>query len=152
VDPKGADHTRYQGCFLMKPNRLELSVLTGLPVRSHEETLAAGNRLSASMPGALILVTEGGDGMTLFAGARPVERLASAPRQVYDVTGAGDTVMATLALAISAGASYREAMELATQAASIAIGTMGTAAVTLPQLEAAWNASKTPAIEPSAAR
>ncbi len=144
VDPKGADYTRYQGCFLMKPNRLELSVLTGLPVRTHEETLAAGNRLSAAMPGAMILVTEGADGMTLFADSRPVEHLASAPRQVYDVTGAGDTVLATLSLAISAGASYRHAMELAGEAAAIAIGTMGTATVTLPQLEAAWNASVRP--------
>ena len=144
VDPKGADHTRYQGCFLMKPNRLELSILTGWPARNHEETLAAGNRLSAAMPGAMILVTEGADGMTLFADSRPVEHLASAPRQVYDVTGAGDTVMATLSLAISAGASYRDAMELAGEAAAIAIGTMGTAIVRLPQLETAWNAPVRP--------
>ena len=144
VDPKGADYTRYQGCFLMKPNRLELSVLTGLPVRTHEETLAAGNRLSAAMPGAMILVTEGAKGMTLFADSRPVDHVVSAPRQVYDVTGAGDTVLATLSLAISAGASYRDAMELAAEAAAIAIGTMGTATVTLPQLEAAWNASVRP--------
>jgi D-beta-D-heptose 7-phosphate kinase/D-beta-D-heptose 1-phosphate adenosyltransferase len=141
VDPKGADYSRYQGCFLMKPNRLELSILTGLPVRDHVETLAAGNRLSSSMPGTMILVTEGADGMTLFSGAAPAEHRASAPRQVYDVTGAGDTVLATLALAICAGASHREAMELAGEAAAIAIGTMGTATVTLPQLEAAWNAS-----------
>ena len=139
VDPKGADYHRYQGCFLMKPNRLELSVLTGLPARNHEETVAAGNRLSAQMPGVLVLVTEGAEGMTLFADSRPVEHVVSAPRQVYDVTGAGDTVLATLSLAISAGASYRDAMELAGEAAAIAIGTMGTATVTLPQLEAAWS-------------
>jgi D-beta-D-heptose 7-phosphate kinase/D-beta-D-heptose 1-phosphate adenosyltransferase len=75
--------------------------------------------------------------MTMFADSRPVEYLASAPRQVYDVTGAGDTVLAILSLAISAGASYRDAMELATEAASIAISTMGTATVKLPQLESA---------------
>jgi D-beta-D-heptose 7-phosphate kinase/D-beta-D-heptose 1-phosphate adenosyltransferase len=139
VDPKGADYARYRGCFLMKPNRLELSILTGLPARNHLEAVAAGSRLSAQMPGAMILVTEGADGMTLFADSRPVEQVVSAPRQVYDVTGAGDTVLATLSLAISAGASYRDAMELAGEAAAIAIGTMGTAAVTLPQLEAACN-------------
>ena len=137
MDPKGADYARYQGCFLMKPNRLELSILTGLPARNHDETLAAGSRLSALIPGAMILVTEGADGMTLFAGSGPIEHLAPAPRQVYDVTGAGDTVLATLSLAISAGASYRDAMELAAEAAAIAIGTMGTATVTLPQLESA---------------
>ena len=139
VDPKGADYTRYQGCYLMKPNRLELSVLTGMPARDRAETLAAGNRLSALMPGTLILVTEGADGMTLFAGSEPVERLAATPRQVYDVTGAGDTVLATLSLAISAGASHRDAMELANEAAGIAIGAMGTATVTLSQLERAWS-------------
>jgi D-beta-D-heptose 7-phosphate kinase/D-beta-D-heptose 1-phosphate adenosyltransferase len=82
--------------------------------------------------------------MTLFADGRPVEHMAPAPRQVYDVTGAGDTVMATLSLAISAGASYRDAMELAGEAAAIAIGTMGTAIVSLPQLETAWNAPVQP--------
>jgi D-beta-D-heptose 7-phosphate kinase/D-beta-D-heptose 1-phosphate adenosyltransferase len=88
----------------------------------------------------MILVTEGAEGMTLFADSRPVEHVVSAPRQVYDVTGAGDTVLATVSLAISAGACNREAMELANEAGAIAIGTMGTATVTLPQLEAAWNA------------
>lgn len=141
VDPKGADHKLYQGCFLMKPNRLELSILTGLPARNHEETLMGGSRLSVLMPGAMILVTEGADGMTLFADSRPVEHHASAPRQVYDVTGAGDTVLATLSLAICAGASYRDAMELATEAAAIAIGSMGTATVKLPQLENALQAA-----------
>jgi D-beta-D-heptose 7-phosphate kinase/D-beta-D-heptose 1-phosphate adenosyltransferase len=82
--------------------------------------------------------------MTLFADSRPVEQVVSAPRQVYDVTGAGDTVMATLSLAISAGASNRDAMELASEAGAIAVSTMGTATVTLPQLEAAWNARVQP--------
>jgi D-beta-D-heptose 7-phosphate kinase/D-beta-D-heptose 1-phosphate adenosyltransferase len=144
IDPKGADYNRYQGCFLMKPNRLELSILTRLPARDHEETLAAGSRLSAAMPGAMILVTEGTDGMTLFADSRPMEHVVSAPRQVFDVTGAGDTVLSTLSLAISAGASYRDAMELAGEAAALAIGTVGTATVTLPQLEAAWQARLEP--------
>jgi rfaE bifunctional protein kinase chain/domain len=137
VDPKGADYTRYQGCFLLKPNRLELSILTHLSVRDHTETLVAGSRLSELMPDTAILVTEGADGMTLFAGGQPKAQVASARRQVFDVTGAGDTVLATVALAISAGASEREAMELASEAAAIAIGTMGTAAVTRQQLAAA---------------
>ena len=139
VDPKGADFSRYQGCFLLKPNRLELSILSGLPARNHQETLAAGSHLSAAMPGSMILVTEGAEGMTLFAGAQPVEQLASAPRQVFDVTGAGDTVLATVSLAISGGAAHRGAMELASEAAAIAISTVGTAVVTLKQLETALN-------------
>jgi D-beta-D-heptose 7-phosphate kinase/D-beta-D-heptose 1-phosphate adenosyltransferase len=137
VDPKGADYARYAGCTLLKPNRLELSLLTGMPAHDHPETAAAGRRLSALMPDTHILVTEGADGMTLFADSDVRERVAAAPRQVYDVTGAGDTVLATMALAVTAGASYRGAMQLAAEAASIAIGLMGTAAVTLEQLESA---------------
>jgi D-beta-D-heptose 7-phosphate kinase/D-beta-D-heptose 1-phosphate adenosyltransferase len=137
VDPKGSDYSRYQGCFLMKPNRLELSILTGLPSRNREETAVAGIRLSDAMPGVLILVTEGAEGMSLFSGGRLIEQISSAPRQVYDVTGAGDTVLATVSLAISAGASYRDAMDLAAEAAAIAISTVGTASVKLAQLKAA---------------
>jgi D-beta-D-heptose 7-phosphate kinase/D-beta-D-heptose 1-phosphate adenosyltransferase len=144
VDPKGTDLSRYQGCFLMKPNRLELSILSGMAARNHEETLAAGAKLSGAMAGTMVLVTEGADGMTLFEDSRVVEHLASAPRQVYDVTGAGDTVLATLSLSLAAGASFREAMELASEAAGIAISTVGTAAVTLPQLQAAWDAHERP--------
>jgi D-beta-D-heptose 7-phosphate kinase/D-beta-D-heptose 1-phosphate adenosyltransferase len=86
--------------------------------------------------------------MTLFAVSIPIEHIASAPRQVYDVTGAGDTVLATLSLAISAGASYRDAMELAAEAAAIAISTMGTATVKLLELEIALHAR----MQPSAVR
>lgn len=137
VDPKGGDYLRYAGCSVMKPNRMELGILTGLPVRNHEETVVAGNRLSAAMPGTKILVTESAEGMTLFADAKPIERLTSSPRQVFDVTGAGDTVLATLSLGVAAGASDRDAMELAMEAAGIAIGVMGTTAVSLQQLRAA---------------
>ena len=137
VDPKGPGFGRYLGAFLLKPNRLELSVLTGLPARNHEETLKAGARLSAAMPGTDIVVTEGADGLTRFVDGEARESVRPAPRQVFDVTGAGDTVLAVLALARSAGAPHRDAMELAAEAAAIAIGLMGTAAVTFAQLEAA---------------
>jgi D-beta-D-heptose 7-phosphate kinase/D-beta-D-heptose 1-phosphate adenosyltransferase len=139
IDPKGTDYTQYSGCTLLKPNRTELSVLTGLPARNHEETIKAGRHLAAKMPGSRLLVTEGQDGMTLFYGAAPPEHLACPPLQVYDVTGAGDTVLATLALSICAGASYTQAMQLATRAASIAVGSVGTAAVGWGDLAAHMN-------------
>jgi D-beta-D-heptose 7-phosphate kinase/D-beta-D-heptose 1-phosphate adenosyltransferase len=135
VDPKGADLNRYLGAFLLKPNRLELGLLTGLPTETHEEINAAGSRLAALMPGTHILVTEGAEGMTLFADSRAPEHVAATPRQVFDVTGAGDTVLATLAMAVTAGATWPESMRLATEAAAIAIGQMGSVAVTLAQLE-----------------
>ncbi|HTH48643.1 MAG TPA: PfkB family carbohydrate kinase, partial [Candidatus Limnocylindria bacterium] len=126
ADPKGADAARYKGVYLLKPNRLELGLLTGLPPAStHEETLAAGGRLAAIMPGTNILVTEGSEGMTLFSGTQPPEHIAPTPRQVFDVTGAGDTVLAVIAMAVTAGASWSQAMQLAAEAAGIAIGQMG---------------------------
>jgi D-beta-D-heptose 7-phosphate kinase/D-beta-D-heptose 1-phosphate adenosyltransferase len=135
VDPKGADSVRYQGAFLLKPNRLELSLLTGLPSGTHAEILAAGGRLASKMPGTHILVTEGDEGMTLFLESQPPEHVASTPRQVFDVTGAGDTVLAVIALAVIAGASWSQAMQLATEAAGIAIGKMGSVAVSLSDLQ-----------------
>jgi D-beta-D-heptose 7-phosphate kinase/D-beta-D-heptose 1-phosphate adenosyltransferase len=135
ADPKGADLTRYQGVFLLKPNRLELGLLTGLPApANHDETIAAGSRLATSMPGTRILVTEGSEGMTLFSGAETPEHIAPRPRQVFDVTGAGDTVLAVIAMAVTAGASWTQAMQLAAEAAGIAIGQMGSVAVGLESL------------------
>ena len=135
ADPKGADAARYRGAFLLKPNRLELGLLTGLPpATTHEETLAAGSRLAASMPGTHILVTEGSEGMTLFAESQPPEHVAPTPRQVFDVTGAGDTVLAVIAMAMTVGASWSQAMQLAAEAAGIAIGQMGSVAVGLESL------------------
>lgn len=135
VDPKGADVVRYQGAFLLKPNRLELSLLTGLPAETHAEVLAAGTRLAGKLPGTHILVTEGAEGMTLFLESQPPEHVASTPRQVFDVTGAGDTVLAVIAMAVTAGAPYSQAMQLATEAAGIAIGRMGSVAVSLSDLK-----------------
>ena len=135
ADPKGADAARYRGVFLLKPNRLELGLLTGLPpATTHDETLAAGSRLAAKMPGTHILVTEGSEGMTLFTESQPPEHVAPTPRQVFDVTGAGDTVLAVIAMAVTAGASWSEAMRLAAEAAGIAIGQMGSVAVGLESL------------------
>lgn len=136
IDPKGGDWTRYRGAHLLKPNRSELGLLTGMPARDHAETEAAGLRLAADMPGSLILVTEGPEGMSLYGCGEPV-RVRPAARQVYDVTGAGDTVLATMAMALAAGASTHDAMRLSSEAAAIAVGMLGTAAVTIDQLRAA---------------
>lgn len=135
VDPKGRDAARYAGCTLLKPNRQELGLLTGVEIHSHEDAVEAGKKLSAAMDGTKVLVTEGAAGMTLFESGATAEHVGAAPRQVYDVTGAGDTVLAAMALAIAAGADYGEAMQLAVAAASVVIGVMGTAAVTAAQLE-----------------
>jgi len=142
VDPKGADYKRYSGCFLLKPNRLELGLLTSMPARNREEVLKAGRTLASWMPGTTILVTEGADGMTMFPPGGSEEHVCSIRRQVFDVTGAGDTVLAAVSLAICAGATLRQAVELASSAAAIAIAGMGTVAVTRSQLAGALETAR----------
>jgi D-beta-D-heptose 7-phosphate kinase/D-beta-D-heptose 1-phosphate adenosyltransferase len=137
IDPKGADFSRYAGCTLLKPNRIELGILTGMRVQTHEETLAAGAMLASRMVDTRVLVTEGADGMTLFYEKQPPVHVACPPRQVFDVTGAGDTVLAVVALGVCSGASYVQAMQLATEAALIAVSRMGTAVVGTAALDAA---------------
>jgi D-beta-D-heptose 7-phosphate kinase/D-beta-D-heptose 1-phosphate adenosyltransferase len=134
IDPKGAGYEAYMGCSVLKPNRAELALLTHQPVRNHGEALAAGRRLRSMMPGTAILVTEGAEGMTWFAPDGAETHADSIVKQVFDVTGAGDTVLAVVALAITAGASPREALDLASRAASIVVGAVGTATVTREQL------------------
>jgi rfaE bifunctional protein kinase chain/domain len=131
VDPKGSDFIRYSGATLLKPNRSELSLLTHLPVRDHQETVIAANYLLPKLDNTYLLVTEGEDGMTLFRPSAPAERMQSTPRQVYDVTGAGDTVVATFTMSLAAGASFMEAMRLSANAAAIAISMVGTATVSV---------------------
>jgi rfaE bifunctional protein kinase chain/domain len=137
VDPKGSDWTRYKGATLLKPNRAELSMLTGWPIRSREDTVQAAMQLLPHLEGTYLLVTEGEDGMSLFRPALPAEHIHSVERHVYDVTGAGDTVLATLAISVSSGATYRDAMILATHAAAVVVGTVGTTTVTAESLRTA---------------
>jgi D-beta-D-heptose 7-phosphate kinase / D-beta-D-heptose 1-phosphate adenosyltransferase len=136
VDPKGPDYGQYRGATYLKPNRAELGLLTSRPVRNHQETLAAGRDLVSKLEGTQLLVTEGADGMTLFT-ISAAEHMPNLQREVYDVTGAGDTVLATFAMAVASGAQPVEAMWLATRAAEIAIGIMGAAIVNRAMLEEA---------------
>ena len=119
VDPKGADVERYRGATLLKPNRNELAVLTRLPARDHEETVLAARQLLRVTGSTAIVVTEGKDGMTLFEPGRREEYFPSFAREVYDVTGAGDTALATLAVALAAGARLSDAVWLANLAAML---------------------------------
>jgi D-beta-D-heptose 7-phosphate kinase/D-beta-D-heptose 1-phosphate adenosyltransferase len=132
---QGADAVRHQGAFSPQTKPAGTEPESGLPSGTHAEILAAGSRLAGKMPGTHILVTEGDEGMTLFLESQPPEHVASTPRQVFDVTGAGDTVLATITMAVTAGASWSQAMPLATEAAGIAIGKMGSVAVSLGDLQ-----------------
>jgi rfaE bifunctional protein kinase chain/domain len=132
VDPKGSDYSRYAGASVITPNRAELQQVVG-SWRDAAELAAKAQKLRAELRLDALLVTLGEDGMTLFdaQGALHVEAQA---REVFDVTGAGDTVIATLAAMVAAGMDMRQAMPLANKAGGIVVGKFGTATVSYEEL------------------
>ena len=132
IDPKGADYARYTGATVITPNRGELQQVVG-GWRDDTELQAKAQRLRESLRLEALLVTLGEDGMTLFDAQGHVHVQAQA-REVFDVTGAGDTVIATLASLVAAGMSLRDAMPLANKAGGIVVGKFGTATVSYREL------------------
>ena len=127
VDPKGFDYTRYKGATLLTPNRRELSEAVQAPATTNEEVTKACRKLIKMCGAGAVLCTRGADGMTLVANGGGVHHLPAVAREVFDVSGAGDTVLATVAAALAAGLSFLEAAELATVASAIVVGKIGTA-------------------------
>ncbi|MBV8184700.1 MAG: D-glycero-beta-D-manno-heptose-7-phosphate kinase, partial [Hyphomicrobiales bacterium] len=144
VDPKARDFRRYAGATVITPNALEASQATGIDCDEDEGAARAG-RAIASMTGcSAVVITRGARGMTVVCDAKGTDRIVHLPtevRQVYDVSGAGDTVLAALALALSAGAPIEKAAQIANLAAGIAVGKVGTAAVEAAELRRAINQS-----------
>ncbi|MBI2771578.1 MAG: D-glycero-beta-D-manno-heptose-7-phosphate kinase [Burkholderiales bacterium] len=132
VDPKGADYSRYSGATVITPNRAELQQVVG-SWRDAGELRAKAQQLRAELKLDALLVTLGEDGMTLFDAQGELHEQAQA-REVFDVTGAGDTVIATLAALVAAGMGLRQAMPLANKAGGIVVGKFGTATVSYEEL------------------
>jgi rfaE bifunctional protein kinase chain/domain len=132
VDPKGTDYSRYAGATVITPNRAELQQVVG-SWQNEAELQVKAQRLRAELGLEALLVTLGEDGMTLVDAAGHVHVPAQA-REVFDVTGAGDTVIATLAALVAAGLALREAMPLANKAGGVVVGKFGTATVTYEEL------------------
>ncbi len=133
VDPKGDDYSRYRGATLLTPNRAELRQVVGK--WSDEADLARrAHTLREELALDALLVTRSEEGMTLFRADGVVHERTRA-REVYDVSGAGDTVIATLAVMFAAGASITDAMRWANHAAGIVVGKLGTATVTLDEIK-----------------
>ncbi len=141
VDPKGRDYRRYRGVRLLTPNRRELAEATGLPVGTIGEVTDAGRRLLAIADAAAIIATLGRDGMLVLNGGEPPVHIEASGRDVFDVTGAGDTVVATLACLLAAGGTLTEAAVAANAAAGIVVGKVGTAVVTAEELAQAMRLS-----------
>ena len=132
VDPKGSDFERYKNASVITPNRVELEHVIG-PWNSESELTAKVHRLRTQLNLQAVLVTRSEEGMTLFdaEGELHVPALA---REVFDVTGAGDTVIATLATMVAAGMSLRQAVPIANRAGGIVVGKFGTATVSYSEL------------------
>jgi len=128
VDPKGIDYSRYRGADIVTPNRRELAEATRMPVGGDEEIVAAARWLIAQSGVERVLVTRSQEGMTLVA-ADGHEHLLAEAREVFDVSGAGDTVVAALAAGLGAGMEVADAARLANVAAGIVVGKAGTATV-----------------------
>ncbi|WDE04223.1 bifunctional D-glycero-beta-D-manno-heptose-7-phosphate kinase/D-glycero-beta-D-manno-heptose 1-phosphate adenylyltransferase HldE [Thalassomonas viridans] len=133
VDPKGDDFSRYRGATMLTPNMSEFEAVVG-PCRSEAELVAKGQQLLTELELEALLVTRSEHGMTLLRKDLQEFHLPTQAKEVYDVTGAGDTVIATLALAVAAGATFTQASALANTAAGIVVGKLGTSTVSEAEL------------------
>ena len=132
IDPKGSDYSRYQYANVITPNRAELQQVIG-PWANEDDLQAKAQQLRAHLHLDAVLLTRSEEGMTLFDAQGQLHVSAQA-REVFDVTGAGDTVIATMAALVAAGMTLREALPLANRAGGLVVGKFGTATVSYEEL------------------
>jgi rfaE bifunctional protein kinase chain/domain len=135
VDPKPHHMERFTGVTIMTPNLHEAEVMAGLPITNEEELLQAAETIMAKLELKALLITRGEAGMALFEQGHTPLLIPTMAREVFDVTGAGDTVVATLALGLAAGLEFTEAAALANRAAGIVVGKLGTATVSPAEIK-----------------
>jgi D-beta-D-heptose 7-phosphate kinase/D-beta-D-heptose 1-phosphate adenosyltransferase len=134
VDPKGDDFSIYRGASLITPNRKELAEATRCAVRGDAEVAAAAERLSDTVEGAAVLVTRSEEGMTLYSAIGGALHVPSYPVKVRDVSGAGDTVAAVMAVMLAADADLESSVRAANAAAAVVVGKRGTSTVSAAEL------------------
>ena len=136
VDPKGKDYAKYAGATLLTPNKREAADACGIELHSTELLDVSRRQLLEGLDLEALLITQGEDGMTLLRTHEPPASLSATARNVYDVTGAGDTVIAALAVALGSGMDMLSAAELANVAAGIVVERVGTTPITTADLDA----------------
>ena len=146
VDSKARSFARYGAVDLVKPNAAELGNATDMPANTDEDVEAALGKALGLWEAKAILVTRAAKGMTLAVRGEPIRHFRTAPREVFDVSGAGDTTLAALGLALASGAGFETAIAFAQLAAGVAVGKVGTATVSPQELvEAQLTSRLTPA-------
>ncbi len=137
VDPKGKNYDKYKGATLLTPNKKEAAEACKLEENGQSLVETAGNQLVADIGTDAIIITQGEDGLTVFEKQCAPLHLNAKTRDVYDVTGAGDTFIATLAVSLGSGASLADSAELANQAAGVVVEQIGTTAIRIDDLRIA---------------
>ncbi len=133
VDPKGSDYSKYSGATLITPNKKEAQIATGIDITNDNELIKAGNALKERFDLKNVIITLSEEGMAIFD--KDFEKIPTVAKEVYDVTGAGDTVLATLGYGVATGLSLSEAARLANLAAGVVVGKVGSATATLSEIE-----------------
>jgi len=134
ADPKVKTFFFYRGATVVTPNTMEASSASGIPITDTASLEKAGKMLLKKLKSDALVITRGEDGMAIFEPQRKPFLVPTKAKEVYDVTGAGDTVIGTMALALGAGASIRVAADLANHAAGVVVGKVGTATVAQQEL------------------
>ncbi len=141
VDPKDGNFPRYKQVSLITPNHYEAGRAFGRAIENDEDLREVGNGLMDRLDPKSILITRGEKGMALFQKGKDVQLTETVAKTVFDVTGAGDTVIASFVSAVAAGASLEEATIISNQAAGVVVGEVGTAVITKEKLAAAFYGS-----------
>ena len=137
VDPKGKDFSKYSGASILTPNRREAEMAAGIPISNEEGLKVAARIILENVRLAALLITRSEKGMSLFLREGETVHIPTVAREVFDVTGAGDTVLAVLGVALACGRGYADAAQLANEAAGIVVGKIGTSTVSPEEIIAA---------------
>lgn len=135
VDPKPKHFSFYQGVTVITPNQKEASLATGIEIEGEESLISTGRSIINTLKCKAVLITRGEEGMTLFEEGGAITHIPTVAKEVYDVTGAGDTVISAYTLALVAGSNFLEAAMLSNYAAGIVISKLGTATVSREELK-----------------
>ena len=134
IDPKQNDFSLYQGFDVITPNHHEAGRALGMEIACEDDLIKSGESLLERFGFKAVLITKGEEGMSLFENGGGITHIPTVAREVFDVTGAGDTVIGVFALCMAAGATFKEAAVLANHAAGIVVGKVGTATVSQEEL------------------